>query len=65
MHKMWAWTISGAYVAWTAGCSAHCDHMNDAASTAEPATCTNFIQRLLDCQVVAGTLVSGCDEKDP
>ncbi len=68
MRKMWAWTISGTYVALAVGCSSgNCHDMGKAASgsTEEPATCANFIQRLLDCEVVDGTRVSGCDENDP
>jgi hypothetical protein len=31
----------------------------------EPVSCANWIQRLIDCQVIAGHRVSGCVEDDP
>lgn len=66
MRKTLAWTLAGIYVALAAGCSSgHCGNMNGAASTQEPANCTNYVQRLIDCQVIGGTRVSGCDESNP
>jgi hypothetical protein len=68
MRKMWAFMIAGGYVAFAAACSSGtCDHTNDAANGTrqQPATCVNFIQRLVDCEVVAGTQVSGCEDSDP
>lgn len=68
MRKVWALMLSGTVAALVAGCSSGtCDYPHDGASSSaeEPATCVNFIQRLVDCEVIGGTQVSGCDETDP
>ena len=68
MRTILAWTIAGMYVAVAVACSAeHCDDMDDSGAAKAPlaANCDHFVQRLLDCEVIAGTRVSGCSDDDP
>jgi hypothetical protein len=64
MRTILAFTISGMYVAVAVACSAD-RHDSDDAGSAKAATCDHWIQRLLDCEVIAGSRLSGCADDDP
>jgi hypothetical protein len=66
MRRLWAWTISATYVALVVACSSDpCQNAPAPGTTTEKATCQRWIQRLLDCEVIAGTRLSGCQDDDP
>jgi hypothetical protein len=66
MRSALAWLVSGTYVLLVAACASNdCDANLSKAKASERATCDHWIGRLLDCQVVSGTRVSGCEDDNP
>ena len=75
MRAISFWTISGMCVALVVACSSE-----DPAPAAAPcgnagagshpdngqaASCANYLQRLLDCEVITGSRLAGCADDDP
>jgi hypothetical protein len=52
--------ISGVYLALPIACSA--EHHDKTPDPSQTQSCTNWIQRLVDCKIIAGHRVSGCDD---
>src|SRR4051794_12421675 len=75
MRTILAATIALVPLALVVACSSEeppvtappCDNAGGAGhgGPAHAATCANFVQTLLDCEVIAGPRVSGCDDDSP